>query len=144
MGLRDIKIPEATIQTPGGEFAVRGLSLDDISWLVERHESLVNQIFDTLGQADTGADGEVATQDLKQMAGPLLTQMPDVCSALIAAAADEPTQDGVTQAGRLPFACQVDALENVLVLTLEASGGVKKLAETVIRMMQGVTSLGNG
>ncbi len=135
MGLKDLKIPEAIIETPGGEFAVRGLSLDDLAWLVRRHGESMSKVFNEF----TASDTELTTNSVAGFLLPLVESMPGLVSEVIACATGEADEAALVR--RLPFPVQIDALEKVVDLSFDAAGGPKKLAETVVRMAQGTTGL---
>lgn len=135
MGLKHIKLPEARIELPGGEFTVRGLSLDDIAFLVQRH----GDKFGSLLSDFQNRGGELTPESIAQFAGPLLQSAPEIAAQLIACASGDP--DDAPIAAALPFPVQIDALEKLAKLTFDAGGGPKKLFETIISMLQGMTSL---
>lgn len=135
MGLKALKLPEATVEFPGGAFAVRGLCLNDISWLVQRHGGKLNALF-TQFQSD---NGELTAEGVASFALPLLQAAPDIAAELIACASGDAEDSAI--AATLPFPVQLDALEKLAGLTFNAEGGPKKLVETVVRMAQGTTGL---
>jgi hypothetical protein len=137
MGLKHIKLPEAQIELPGGDkFSVRGLSLDDIAFLMSRHGDELRTLFDSFA-----AQGEVTTDAIAAFAIPVIRTAPVIAAELIACGAGEVDDESIQIARSLPFPVQVDALEKVARLTFEAGGGPKKLLETVIRLAQGTTGL---
>lgn len=135
MGLKHIKLPEAAIKFPGGDFAVRGLSLDDIAYLVGRHGAKMNDLF--LEFQKGGAELEL--ESLASFAVPLLKAAPEVAAELIACASGDPKDWHI--AATLPVPVQLEALEKLVELTFNVEGGPKKVVETVIRMAQGVSGL---
>lgn len=135
MGLRDISIPEELVKVSGGEvFAVRGLCLDDISYLMRRHGPHIKKLFEDFTQK-----GEVTVEGVAAFAMPILQSAPEIAAELIACAAGE--RDATSITARLPVPVQLDALEKLALLTFDAEGGPKKLLETVLRMAQGVSGL---
>lgn len=135
MGLRGIKIPEARIELPDGGFAVRGLSLDDIMFLVQRHGAGLQAAFAQM----MASDGELSTDTVAGFALPFLTSAPKIAAEVIACASGD--KDAADVAAGLPFPVQIEALEQIARLTFEASGGPKKLVESVINLAQGMTGL---
>lgn len=135
MGLKNLKFPEATIEFSGGDFAVRGLSLNDISWLVQRHGQKLNNLFTQFQQS---AD-ELDTATVAAFALPLLQSAPEIAAELIACATGD--AEDAEMAAQLPFPVQLDALEKLVELTFSAGGGPKKLVEIVVRLAQGTTGL---
>jgi len=137
MGLKHIKLPEATVEFPGGDFAVRGLSLDDISFLIQRHGQKLQSLFSEF----VSKNGEVTVEAVASFALPLLQSAPEIAAEMIACATGEVDADAVKIASALPFPTQLDALEKLASLTFSVSGGPKKLLGTVVRMAQGTTGL---
>lgn len=135
MALKDLFVPTVTIKTSGGEFAVRGLSLNDILRLVEKHRASMNTLFQKFVQS--GED--LGLENSAQMGAVLVESAPDVAAEIIALAADEPDQLETVKS--LSFPVQLDTLEQIGRLTFEAAGGPKKVVETVIRVIQGATNL---
>lgn len=139
MGLKHIKLPEATVEFPGGNFAVRGLSLDDISFLLRRHGQRLQALFAELMGKPVGA--ELTVDSVASFAMPLIEAAPELAAEIVACAADGHSPEEIAIARSLPLPTQIDALEKTLNLTFEAAGGPKKLLETVIRLAQGTTGL---
>lgn len=136
MGLKHIKLPEAIVEFPnGGDFAVRGLSLDDISYLVQRHGQQMESLFSDFANTT----GEITVEAVAAFALPLLKAAPEIAAGLIACGAGD--KDDVGIAATLPFPVQLDALQKLAGLTFDVSGGPKKLLETVVSMAQGTTGL---
>jgi len=135
MGLKDLKIPEAIIEIPGGNFAVRGLSLDDLAWLVRRHGEAMRKVFSEF----TASDADLTSDSVAGFLLPLVDSMPGLVSEIIACAGGEAGEADLVR--KLPFPVQIDALEKVIDLSFDAAGGPKKLVETVVRMAQGTTGL---
>ena len=134
MSLKSLRLPEAKVELPDGDFVVRGLSLNDVSILVQRHGKRLNELYQQFTE-----QGDLTTETVAAFALPLLKSAPEIAAELIACAAGDP--DDAEIAGRLPFPVQIDALEKIAILTFEAGGGPKKLLETVVRLAQGTTSL---
>lgn len=134
MGLKHIKLPEAQVKFSGGDFAVRGLSLDDLSFIVQRHGAKLNVLFQNFTEA-----GELTVEGVADFALPLLNAAPEIAAELIACASGDSEDAGV--AATLPFPVQLEALEKLAELTFNVSGGPKKLVETVLRMAKGTTGL---
>lgn len=137
-GLKDLKLPSAEIEVPGGKFTVRGLSLDDIAYLIRSHKGKLGEMFDEFQNADEDVNLE-ATQSIMRMLMPLLETTPRLIADVIACAAGD--ADDWELAAQLPFPYQVEAIEQILVLTFSVEGGPKKVLETVIRLAQGTTAL---
>lgn len=136
MALKDYQIPKRDVPLPnGGRFAVRGLSLPDITTLVDRHADTLRALFDHYSGGEQG----VALDDLGGVGVSVLRTAPALAAEIIAISADEP--DSVETVTKLPFPIQVEALEHVAKLTFDTTGGPKKVIETVIRILRGVSDL---
>lgn len=135
MGLKHIKLPSADVEFSGGKFTVRGLSLDDIAYLVGRYKDVFGQLFDQFQ-----AQGELdSTDSVLAFVGPLIQTAPALASEVIACGAGDANDWEVARG--LPFPVQVEALEHVINLTFAAEGGPKKVLEAVVRLAQGTTAL---
>lgn len=133
MGLKHLTVPEATVKTPGGDFTVRGISLDDISYLVARHGKAIGMLYSKVeGNSESDMDiGSVIT--------PALQYAPELLADVIACATGD--KDDAAIARSLPMPVQVDAVEKIADLTFSASGGFSNFVETVTRIVQGATGL---
>lgn len=132
MSLGDLKIPKLTVPVPGGEVAVRGLSLNDIMPIYREHEAVLSDLYNKV----TGEGSVLGASDMPTMISGLVVMAPDIAAAIIAVAADE--ADKVAVAKSLPFPVQLVLLEKVGELTFE-SISPKNFIETVIRMATGTT-----
>lgn len=135
MSLKELTIPSASVQTPGGSFSVRGLSLEDLTYILQIHSVEVAHVVRTLESKKDGVDRSL----ISEMAVGLIESSPAVAAEIIANAADAPDQ--VAKVRKLPFTTQLDALEKIGDLTFEAYGGPKKVLEVVIRLAKGTTNL---
>lgn len=134
MGLKNITLPSAEVAFSGGKFAVRGLSFDNIAYLVRKHKDGLRSLFDSFQE-----QGDLTTAGAMQFVVPLVEKMPSLAADIIACGSGD-HKDAAIAAG-LPFPVQVEALEKIIDLTFSVDGGVKKLLETVVRMAQGTTAL---
>lgn len=140
MGLKDYAPATQTIQLPGDDtFVVRGLALQDITVLLRSHYDTAARLFDKyVGEAaQTAADAAVPEAkfgpgNMKAVILDALQAAPSMLSDVIAVAADEPELG--PQVARLPLGVQVEAIEAIIRLTLEAEGGMEKLIETVEKL----------
>lgn len=135
MSLKDIMIPEASVQAPGGGFTVRGLSLGDLTHILQLHSVEVSRVIATLEERK----GTLGNELISEMAVGLIQSAPDVAASIIAIAAGEPDQEAKVR--QLPFPVQMDAFEKIGALTFEAYGGPKKVLEAVVRLAKGTTGL---
>lgn len=117
--LRNFKPRTATMQAGDETVALRGLTVNDLSLLMESHASSLRAVWDHWnGAKDAPTDG--ARQD--RMLVLLLREFPALSADVIAIAANEP--DAGEQARRLPFPTQLDALVKIARLTFEEVGGL--------------------
>lgn len=129
-GLHLIKLPTKTIKvSPTSDFSVRGLSLPDILSLVAVYRDDATIIFDKFAETQ-----EVSMDIVFEV----IAMAPQLVALLINLAADG-DEDTMAMARTLPVQVQADALEAIATLTFDAEGGPKKLIETVVRMMGGLT-----
>lgn len=140
MSLKDFTPKTETITIPsGGEFAVRGLSLDDITSLVQLHYGPLAALFDKYiaeGVANAVTDS-ASDENVTAVVMDLARQAPRLIADVICHAADE--RDAQASVSLLPIGVQVATIEAVLRLTLEAEGGLEKLAATVMRLGSNLT-----
>jgi hypothetical protein len=133
VALADLKLPEHEIKTTGGSFTVRGLTLPDVAELFRVHATKMEMLFrQYAGSEDKSDDVVNASVDLLQAA-------PELACEVIALAAGEPNM--VAKVVKLPFTVQIEALEAIGRMTFDAEGGPKKVIETVINVMAGLTDL---
>lgn len=135
MGLKDLTIPSVPVKTPGGEFSVLGLSLNDITYVLQRHAVEVAQVISAV-EANQGA---VSNELVSELAVTMIQSAPSLAADIIAVAAGEPDQVATVRA--LPFPVQLDAIEKIGNQTFEVYGGPGKALEAVIRLAKGTTSL---
>lgn len=147
MGLKDFKPATETISFPGGDFAVRGLGLVDLTVLLRSHYDTASALFDKYvsAAAQTAADAAMpdvgfGQGDVKGVILGVLETAPQMISDAVALAADEP--DMAPLVAKLPLISQIAAVEAVVRLTLEAEGGMEKLIETVNKMTTSLAGLG--
>lgn len=124
-------IARRQIKTPGGSFAVRGLSPDDVFTIYRRHAGEVAGWFDRL-QAG-GVD--ISLNAAPVLIGSLLDTAPAIAAEVIALASDAGVDDEVlADVRRLPLSPQASALEAIAELTFTQEMPPKKLLEIVVRM----------
>lgn len=135
MGLRDLRLPSSEVPVPGGDsFAVRGMSLQDVSVLVRHHGAAMTLLFDRyIKQSGEG----LPAADMATMGRALLEIAPDAAAEMIALAAGEPESIDIVRT--LPLPVQVDALDKLMAHTFTTEQDLKKVIETVIRAATGAT-----
>ncbi len=128
-----------TVQIPDGEFAVRGLALEDFTILLRSHYEPMAALFEqyvneaALEKVDADVSGGVLNLgDMKGVALKGLEMAPALIGDVIARAADE--TDNPHVARLLPVGTQIEAIGKIVTLTLEAEGGLEKLVETITQL----------
>lgn len=131
--LIDLQIPTVPVETPGGAFAVRGLSLEDIVNLYNEHTAQAGTLFDQFNKwAAADGTGE-ELPPLGEFVAMLISQAPVLAARVIAKAADADSPEGLAMARRLPPLAQTEALEKIGHLTFRSEEDVKKMAALMIR-----------
>lgn len=115
---------------------VRGLSVSDVSILIETHRDTAERLFDKF----TGRHPDsISMDEAADVALGMVTSFPTVMAHVIALAAD--ANDRIGDVVQLPVDVQVAALEAVAALTISMTGGLKNFVEMVLRMAQGANHL---
>lgn len=127
MALVGYKPPVGTVEFVGGSFEVKGLSLNDVSVLVQANLQDMEVLFDTF---DKGI-GDGTNMDFTTIASTLLSHAPRFVTNAIALACTEDAgfEEKLSAAASLPLPVQVEAIKKVGSLTFEEAGGVKKFLE---------------
>ena len=119
----------------GGEFAVRGLSLEDFTVLLRDHYDPMEAIFQryinevALEKVDRDImDGTLGLADMRTVVLDALREAPGLIGDVIARAADETENPHIARL--LPVGVQIEAVQKIVTLTLQAEGGLEKLIET--------------
>ena len=135
MALKDYKIPTRTIKIDGkNSFEVRGLSLPDITHIIDAHGPIVDEFFKRYTRdLESGNPDE----EMMVMGKTLIEAAPELLASIIAISADEPDMTPVIL--KLPFTVQIEAIEAIGKLTFEAAGGVKKAFEMVAKVVLNLT-----
>lgn len=140
MSLSDYSPEKAVVVFKGGQFEVRGITLDDLAILLRDHMDDLDALVNILGNAmKSGISQDTAVALATQHALALVREAPGLVARAIAQQADEP--DLVENARRLPMHVQVSALEDIARLTFEEAGGPKKFFERLMKYLPGLTSL---
>lgn len=130
MALKDIIAKRREIPAPGGEtFTVGAIDLTIAIGLFASREAEIKSLFD-----EAQRQGLTKNPDPTQIALMLLKLAPDFVAEAIAWAAGEP--EAAPNVRAFPIGVQIEAIEAIFDLTFEAEGGVKKLGETVVRLLQ--------
>lgn len=106
----DYTPPTFTVESKHGNLTLRGLNVDDLGYLIQRHGELMNLVF----EGDISVDG-------------LLQKAPALCADMIACAAED--KAAADKAARLPLGLQLFVLTKVCELTFSEAdmGNVLRL-----------------
>lgn len=138
MGLLDLKIPTTQVETPGGSFAVRGLSLEDFVNLHHEHTAEFGSVFDQFRNWASSEGDDLPP--LEEFCAKLLYQAPVLAARVIAMAANENNPEGLAQARQLPPIAQAEALQAIGRLTFRSEDDVKKVLALVIAQVKALTA----
>jgi hypothetical protein len=136
--LRAELVVTATVHMGKREVPLSGLPLDAIVDICRRHWSDVGGLFDKLvGQVASGdIDPELNT--MNWLGGALLAALPQVAAEIITVCAGW-SLEAAEVVRALPAPVQLEALDKIAALTFTSEMPPKKVMETVIRMLGGVT-----
>lgn len=156
-GLLNFQPNTAEVALPNGaSFPVRGLNFEDICTLLRTHYPVVSNLFDkyvvesvtaTVNAQEAGKK-QISLTDIESVVTDGLAHFPVLMTDVLARAtgAFDPgigaaAVDVVQVLRSLPIGTQIDAVEKVLRLTLEAEGGMEKLMGTVTALLGSVKGL---
>ena len=134
MSLKNITIPERTIQIGEGEISVRGISLSDLMTIVNVYGPQASMAF-----AKVQGSKSLDARDVRALIGSVATEFPDMVAAAMALAAESYDPDTVTLLKRIPFHKQLEVIEAIFHLTFTQEGEIKKLLESLTEMMTEVS-----
>lgn len=132
--LRSLTIPRTEIDTGFGVFTVRGITVDDITVAALDHGPQMTLLFAQLQSDEMKTDENIRSMILR-----LGREFPDIVAATIALAADDYEPATVKIAREIPFPKQAEAIEAIFRLTFTSEADVKKLVESLARMIVGVS-----
>lgn len=141
MPLPEIIVPRAEVAVGDATFEVRGLNFNDLAYLAVAHYQPLAALYQRLSEGPAGsAAANLLEVEPKQLAEAIFTA-PALVASVIALAAEDSGEQGVERAAALPMSAQIDAIAEVLRLTLVAEGGVGKLAAVAQQIVQGVAAM---
>lgn len=145
MLLKDFVIPRAKVTLPGkpvnGEkpfFEVRGITLDDMTFLVNQH---LDPLTRAIKLYQESRDDILKTGNLQGFVMALARDFPDLAAEVISAASDSLDEQTRKIAKQLPIATQIHALSEIIRLSLEDAGGLGNL---LAEMRARIESAANG
>ncbi|OQM75598.1 phage pre-tape measure protein [Manganibacter manganicus] len=130
--LETLTIPTETVEFNGKTFEVRGLGLAQITFIVRQHREVVADLYQ---QAINGK----MTGSIEEIALSMIDDFVPLASLVIACGMDSP--NSADKAAKLPLAVQAQFLEKIVSLTLMGEGGLEKLMEIVVRVMEGAARI---
>lgn len=137
MSLKKLKVAQAEIvKTSGGELPVRGLSLSDITLLVERHRLVVEDMF---AKYKSGT-AKVEDFDEQSFAAVLLKEAPGLVAEVICVASDsELDEESINIAKKLSLPEQIEAIHKIGSATFKSEQDLGNVVSVVIQMFNGAT-----
>lgn len=144
MALKEYIPKRETIEFPGGSFEVRGISLPDVSLLIDVHEHVISDIAEKVrNRAELiGSDNPVLVQEaMTDLISEMIREAPSLVGNLIAICAEE--EDAYSQAMKLPITVQLDALTKIANLTFTDMASIKKLVADVMRLVRRIVPTAN-
>lgn len=133
MSLRNLKIARRTVETPGGDIVVRGLTLDDLI--------IVSQLYGPQAAVLFGAfqeqKSELEAADVKAILQSVSDQLGDLLAGVVALASNDYDAETVQIAKELPFNVTFEVLVAVFELTFTNEAQLKKFVESLVKMVSG-------
>lgn len=147
MKLSDYTILREKITLPGKPvdgvkpfFEVRGLCLDDMTFLVQRH---LGPITRALKLWQESREDVLRTGNVAQFAMTIAKDFPELAAEVISAAADELDEGATAKARQLPIAAQIAALAAIARLSVEDAGGLGNLLAEMRQRLESAAGVGN-
>lgn len=134
MSLKDFQIAKDSVTFRGGSLELRGLSLNDFSFLMRDYMSEINNLFKLY---DNSSTRESAIAQATQFAVTIVRETPNMVAQAIVLCADE-DQAMLPIAAKLPLPMQVECVRKILALTFEEAGGAKNFLDSLVGMVKEV------
>lgn len=123
MALTDIVFPTKRVDAGDGQsFTVRALCFDDLAFLMTSDPTGINELVKRI------QDGELPDDISRSHIGEIILNLPNLPALIIACASDDSSPEAVRIARRLPVTVVIAALLDIVQLTFEPYGGIKKFA----------------
>lgn len=134
MSLSKYKIQTKKVKVSDGQtITVSGLGVDSIVALIRGQGDVMRDLY---GRA---VEGKLSVDNTSELLEVLLDEAPIVVALIIAFGANDP--ENWEKCVDMPFADQVVLLEEIILLTLVAEGGAKKIQEIILRAVKTAGSL---
>ena len=130
MPLKNVQIARETIKIADEPVSVRGVNLTDLMIIVNLYGPQAMMAFTKVQQEDN-----LTNSSIRSLIAAVATEFPEMMAAIIAMAADEYDEEGITVAKGLPINAQVQLLEVIFSLTFPNEGDIKKLIESLTKVM---------
>lgn len=143
MGLKQVTLASYTAKALGTEIKVRAISFVEISRIAADFAPDAAMAFSKIvdrARNRHGKNPEITTDEIKDILRSLIPAAPRLVGAVIALASDEYDDEAVDIAQKLPPALQVELLENIFSMTFVSDAELKKLVESITRMLGGVAN----
>lgn len=140
--LSKIVIPRVAIRmgdADGQYFQVRGVNLTDLQVLMLSQAPQMAKVFEEF--MELSDDGGFTVDKTKELIVGSIKKFPRLVAAVIALAAGEgDDEQAINNAAELPLGMQIEALENIMVLSIKSDAQLKKLVEIVMGWMDRVAT----
>jgi hypothetical protein len=144
MSLMDFVVPKTTVTFGAASVDVRGVALDDITFIFRDHLVEVNRL---MALYDDEEKRNTVMAQAAKFAVHLISEAPELCHTLIARCADEAvTPEVIKHVSTFPVGLQVELVNAIWTLTVEEAGGAKKLLDKFMGLVTQVrpSSLSGG
>lgn len=137
MPITNVYIPTETIpfKNPDGSegsIEVRGITVADVMQAAHKFGPQLVLVF---GKVWSGGGGALDEADVRKTIWEVSTEFPDVLAAILAMAADEYNDAGVSLMRRLQLDKQAEVLSAVFNLSFASEGSLEKLVALVVTWM---------
>ncbi|WP_288959818.1 hypothetical protein [uncultured Sulfitobacter sp.] len=132
---------EPVVIKEGQELEVRGLTLADVTRLVERHIPEITQL---VSQYQEQKKDVFSDAGFNAMLMSMAASFPDLTAEAICLAADQPDADSIDAARQFGAAASIACLAQIGQLTLEEAGGLKNLIASLMPLLSEGGSLRKG
>lgn len=131
MTLATFHIAREEVKFQGGSLNFRGLSLNDISFLIQDYLAELDNLFRMYAKED---QRETAMAESAKFALVIIKECPQMAAQMIVLSGDE-DQALLPVALKLPLPVQVEAVRKIIELTFAEAGGAKKFVDSVTGMV---------
>jgi len=133
MAINGIVIPKRVLSMLGGTVEVRGLSYEDVSRLLTRHEAAIRAVYDAVMEKVVKAPESASGDAVVGVIQTAIAQFPDLIADAVALAADEP--DMVDEIRKWPAEALLAVAVEVADLTFASEVDVERMVGTLQALM---------